>query len=154
MTSDCHFLFDWGWDHWKPFEEIVLVKGRDEKSCKMDVDGHRHVDERWTSTVDRMEKSSLVDVDQEKSSVMTLTIEGRRWQNKKIYTPLEWCESRWLLKNLCLITTLRLDPYLPTLVLFTWSLNKVLTKLCLYIQTKQAKRGFAGMNFVVYCDQD
>ena len=35
-------------------------KGRDEKGCKMDVDGRQHVD--------GLEKCSLVDVDQEKCS--------------------------------------------------------------------------------------
>ena len=42
--------------------------GRDEKGCKMDVNGRRHVDKRRQAlTVDQLEKSSLVDVDQEKS---------------------------------------------------------------------------------------
>ena len=35
--------------------------GHDEKGCKMDVDGRRR-----TSTVDQVEKSRMVDVDQDK----------------------------------------------------------------------------------------
>ena len=40
-----------------------LKNGRDEKGCKMDVDGRRRA-----STIDGLEKCSLVDVDQEKCS--------------------------------------------------------------------------------------
>ena len=41
-----------------------VVKGRDEKGCKMDVDRRRHVDRHSrASTVDGLEKCSLVDVD-------------------------------------------------------------------------------------------
>ena len=38
-----------------------MLQGRDEKGCKMDVDGRR-----WTLTVDQVEKSRMVDVDREK----------------------------------------------------------------------------------------
>ena len=40
-----------------------LKNGRDEKGCKMDVDGRRRA-----STIDGLEKCSLVDVYQEKCS--------------------------------------------------------------------------------------
>ena len=42
-----------------------MIKGQDEKGCKMEVE------ERWrASTIDQLEKSSLVYIDQEKSSVV------------------------------------------------------------------------------------
>ena len=45
------------------YDLIVKNVGRDEKGCKMDVDRRRRA-----STVDGLEKCSLVDVDQEKCS--------------------------------------------------------------------------------------
>ena len=50
-------------------KKILKIIGRDEKGCKMDFDQRRHVDRRRrASTVDGLEKCSLVDVDQEKCS--------------------------------------------------------------------------------------
>ena len=45
------------------------MEGRDEKGCKMDVDRRRHSNQRGrASTVDGLEKCSLVNIDQEKCS--------------------------------------------------------------------------------------
>ena len=53
------------------------MSGRDEKGCKMDVDGRWHIDgRRQTSTVDQVEKSRMVNVDREK--VCGINVD-RRW---------------------------------------------------------------------------
>ena len=50
---------------------VPLEIGHDEKGCKMDVDGRRR-----TSTVNHLEKCSLVNVDREKCNVFN--INGQR----------------------------------------------------------------------------